>query len=167
MSILIAALFVTATIFTSCSKEEPVAEGPNLGKATITGKVIMDYNTKTTAEEHAPTTAKIIAVVNTADFVQDQNSGATVNGIDSTYTATVNAAGEYTLTIDAGAHAVSVKITAIDLAHSYITKSATTGKDTTYTRKVWKADFDGAGTDSAVVKVTQNSVKIVDFEYKL
>ena len=162
MSILIAALFVTATIFTSCSKDEPVAETVNLGKATITGKVFMDYNTKTTLKEAAPVTAKIIAKVNTSDFVQDVNYNG--NGVDSTYTAIVNAAGEYTLTIDAGAHDVIVNITAIDLAQELYTTTAANA-DTNY-RKVWKADFNGFGANTTTVTVTENSAKIIDFEYK-
>lgn len=120
LSILFASLFIAAFVITSCTKVETSEGTNNLGKATISGKVYMDYDVTVSNndDETAPTGTQLIATIAVDDLAQD---GTGVNVEKKTYYTTVDANGEYTFTIDAGAKNVNVTIKAVDVIHSRTT----------------------------------------------
>ncbi len=124
LSVLFASFLAIVVLVSSCSKEE--SEGKNdLGKATISGKVWMDYEDQSANptpalvnndNEFAPEGIQLIATINADDLMQDGN-GANIQ--KKTYYTTVDANGNYSFTIDCGAKTVNVKIEGEDKMYNY------------------------------------------------
>ncbi len=124
LSVLFASLLAIVVLVSSCTKEE--SEGKNdLGKATISGKVWMDYEDQsgnpTPAlvnfdKEFAPEGIQLIATISADDLMQDGN-GANVQ--KKNYYTTVDAEGNYSFTIDCGAKVVNVQIKGEEKLYEY------------------------------------------------
>ncbi len=124
LSILFASLLAIVVLVSSCSKEE--SKGKNdLGKATISGKVWMDYedqsanpaaSERNTDKEFAPAGVQLIATISADDLMQDGN-GANVQ--KKNYYTTVDAEGNYSFTIDCGAKSVSVEIKGEEVMYEF------------------------------------------------
>ncbi|MBN2668588.1 MAG: hypothetical protein JXR60_05095 [Bacteroidales bacterium] len=169
LSILFAGLFVATTIFTSCSKDETSTGTNNIGKATITGKVWMDYqdqsNNPTASlansySEYAPAGTQLIAEINAQDLVQD-NGTATLE--KKTYYTTVDAAGNYTFSIDAGAKPVTVTIKGEEMMQAY-SHWEDTNFDSTYDSYVTYERFSWS-TGASIVTVVNKQDHILDITY--
>jgi hypothetical protein len=155
LSILFASFFIAAFVITSCTKVE-TSEGTNeLGKATITGKVYMNYNNDlnkpgatTDPLEFAPAGTQVIATINAIDLAQDDNGVATTP--KKSYYTTVDANGEYTFSIDAGAKNVAVTIELVDVmqARTYYFWNTTASPNAftpkTDTRTMWSSNGGAA-----------------------
>ncbi len=127
LSILFASLLVAAMLVTSCDKDEK-SEGVNdLGKATISGKVWMDYEDQSNNpngsvnydSEYAPEGIQLIATIDAADLAQDVST--TPSTAKKTYYTTVGADGNYSFTIDCGAKSVTVEISGEEKMQPYST----------------------------------------------
>lgn len=152
LSLLFAGLIIASLALTSCSKDETSTGTNNLGKATITGKVYMNYtddsNNPVATEdpyEYAPAGTQVIAYINADDLSQDGN-GANVQ--KKSYYTTVDSEGNYSFSIDAGAKTVGVTIELVDVmqARTYYYWDTTAGAYTskTETRTMWSSNGGGA-----------------------
>jgi len=133
----------------SCSKDESTGT-VELGTATIKGIVYSDSNNESNnptassannTKEFVPANTRLIATINADDLAQDGN-GASVE--KKVYYANVNASGEYSFTIDAGAKPVNVKIEGVEFYNAYsqweyiVQGSNWAWVDVTYERTAWE-----------------------------
>jgi hypothetical protein len=144
LSFLFGSLMLVVAV-SSCSKDE--STGTNeLGTATIKGIVYSDSNNESNnpiassannTKEFVPANTRLIATINADDLAQDGN-GASVE--KKVYYANVNASGEYTFTIDAGAKSVHVTIEGVEFYNAYSQWELISGNmvDVTYDRTAWE-----------------------------
>jgi hypothetical protein len=173
LSILFASLLVAAMVVTSCSKEAEKSEGLNeLGKATITGKVYMNYTDNTNNPgsvdllEMAPAGTQVIATIDADDLAQDATIAATT--AKKTYYTTVNADGEYTFSIHAGAKPVNVTIEFVDVmqARTFYADPDGDGTFSPFTENNTMWSVTGANNNFNVT-VVEKQHKLRDFVYDL
>ena len=154
---LIAVLFLS-----NCKKEDDTTTSEAMTTAIIKGKVFANLNTAndTTSGgvyqlnlEIAPKGTKIIAVVNAADLVANPIAGHTYE--DITFETTVDANGEYSITVDAIAKNANYTIKAEDFIYDQTVPDVTGTKTE---RKVYTA----ADQTTTIVK---NNTKVIDITY--
>jgi len=107
--IMVIAVLVAA--LTSCQNDNSVNPRPLdqiVGPATITGRVKAELNENTPGLENVPAGLTIIAAINTESFVLDRVPN--IKYAKKYYYATTNAAGEYTLNVEAGPYGSDVAI---------------------------------------------------------
>ncbi len=155
---LIALLFLS-----NCKKTEDETTPEAMTTAIIKGKVFADLNTAndTTSNgfyqlnnETAPAGTKIIVVVNAADLVANPIAGHTYE--DISFETTVDANGEYSVTVDAIAKTANYTIKAEDFAYDQTVMDVYPNTKTT--RKV----FTAADQTTTIVK---NNTKVIDITY--
>ncbi|MFH2144242.1 MAG: hypothetical protein ABIJ97_17580 [Bacteroidota bacterium] len=159
--ITIASLALMIT-FSGCKKEEEVLD-LTLPTATIKGKVWADLNlaNDTTSSgwykynpEFAPSGTKIIAVINSVDLVDAPAAGYTYQ--DLTYEGSVNATGDYTITIPARGTDVNVTIKAVDFTYDQITMDI---------YPATKTEREIFTVGDQVTTVVANQIRVIDFAY--
>ncbi|RLD47995.1 MAG: hypothetical protein DRI94_13175 [Bacteroidetes bacterium] len=155
---LIAVLFLS-----NCKKDEDTTTPEAMTTAIIKGKVFASLNTAndTTSngfyqlnQETAPVGTKIIAVVNAADLVVNPIAGHTYE--DITFETTVDANGEYSITVDAIAQDANYTIKAQDFIYDQ------TVMDVYPATKTERKVFTAADQNTSIVK---NNTKVIDITY--
>lgn len=131
LSILLAGLFITGTMFTSCDKDEKDNVTANvIGKAVVKGKIQMnsdktemkmDSNGNFLAEVFEKPTAgtQLTLKIDIDELIQDPSN--TINYAERTYYTEIDANGEYEFEIDAGPKTVNATITGVDIIIPLIT----------------------------------------------
>lgn len=107
--IMVIAVLVAA--LTSCQNDNSVNPRPLdqlVGSATITGRVTAELNENAPGLENVPAGLTIVAAINTESFVLNRTPDITY--VKKYYYATTNAAGEYTLNVEAGPYGSDVDI---------------------------------------------------------
>ena len=149
-SLLVLTGIFVAVSFTSCKKKTTSSADPISSTATIKGKIQADLDATNTTLELAPAGTRIIAVINAADLIENPQSGVTYGNIE--YSTTVDASGEYALTVAAGTKPVTVTIKCDDFVYSKVITGAAP------VRTIY------AGPTSGTV-VYKNQIKWVDMTY--
>lgn len=154
--------FIALLFLTNCKKEEATTPEA-MTTATIKGKVFANLNTAndTTSNgfyqqnlESAPVGTKIILVVNAADLVANPIAGHTYE--DISFETTVDANGEYSITVDAIAQDANYTIKAEDFSYDQVVM------DVYPQTKTERHVFTAADNTTSIVK---NNTKIIDITY--
>lgn len=131
---LILVAIATVCLFSTVSCEKETSNTPSvIGKATITGKALVNLNyindVPSTTYDKVAAGTKIYAKINSKDLVLNPTNG---NYADIIYTTTVDASGNYSFTIDANTKPVNVSIYSDDFRENLVV-DATTTKSTIFT----------------------------------
>jgi len=149
-------LLSSFAMLSSCSKSKDnnTDQLASLGKATIKGKVTAPLSDTTISAQYAPAGTVINAWVDTRDFVlYDRSSDAYANRY---YTTTVDASGNYTLTVDVSKYKpATIHIEPAQFEFNFITRVGGTIRTT---RKVYNAL-------SGFESVTNGGIAIRDIAY--
>lgn len=107
-----------AVVFQSCKKDEqPTPATIDLTKsATIKGKVKAELDNSNSTSESAPSGTKIIFQVSAQDFPLDPSG----NYDDLLYTATVDANGDYTISVPVNNKGVNYTIRPVDFEYNQV-----------------------------------------------
>ncbi len=154
------ALMVT---FSACKKDEEEVVPDPIPTATIKGKVEANLNTANDTTdtggyqlnmEIAPSTAKIIAIIDAADLVDNPVAGYPYKTL--TYTGAVDGSGNYTIAVPARGGNVNVTFMCVDFEYNTVIMDVY--PLTTTERQTYSATPSG-------VPVVEGMISYVDITY--
>lgn len=185
LSILLAGLFITAAMFTSCDKdEEDNVEANVIGKAIIKGKIQMNSDLTeqkkgsdgfmlSTVYEKPAAGTQLTLKIDVDDLIQDPSSQ--INYAEKTYYTKIDANGEYSFEIDAGPNDVTATITGVDIivpliSYSPVFQVNNPGNDSidalgNYVYNVMVKQRQIWNFTEQTVKVIEKDLKIIDSFY--
>ena len=122
-------LFVLTAVvaLTGCQTENSVNPQPELGKATITGKVFADTNFKNADDETAPVGTKVVVIVNGEDLAVTPDNTRMYG--KKYYSGTVDPSGKYSIDVEVGALPILVSVAAGDFIIDVTNSDNTVTKD--------------------------------------
>lgn len=120
-------LLASIMFFGRCQNENSLNPQPELGKATVTGKVFADTNLKNAGDETAPAGTKVVAIVNAKDLAVMPDSTRAYG--KKYYSGTVDPSGKYTIDVEVGALPIRVDVVAGDFTIDVTNADNTVTKD--------------------------------------